>query len=221
MVGRARTDLINSLKQSIAGQQSFFKLAHQSSEATTKISFLIAETIAKKGKPCSGGQLVKDCLQIFTDVVFPDKKSFVENVSLSHQTVDGELMTWQQILKAHWSRDLAVASSTTSTLDESTDISDTAQLATFVRGVAKTFDVVEELLDICPLKGITTGKDVFAKVNQVIKKFKLSMNKLVGIATDGAPAPRRLPLATMIRPFHDSFFLPGKMPSSPLRCPHF
>ena len=50
----------------------------------------------------------------------------------------------------------------------------------------KTFDVVEELLDICPLKGTTTGKDVFAKVNQVIKKFKLSMNKLVGITTDGA-----------------------------------
>ena len=31
---------------------------------------------------------MKDCLQIFTDVVFPDIKSFVENVSLSHQTVD-------------------------------------------------------------------------------------------------------------------------------------
>ena len=64
-------------------------------------------------------------------------------------------------------------------LDESTDISDTAQPATFVRGVAKT---------ICPLKGTTTGKDVFAKVNQVIKKFKLSMNKLVGITTEGALA---------------------------------
>ena len=43
-------------------------------------------------------------------------------------------------------------------------------------------------MDICLLKGTTTGKDVFAKVNQVIKKFKLSMNKLVGITTDGAPA---------------------------------
>ena len=43
-------------------------------------------------------------------------------------------------------------------------------------------------MDICPLKGTTTGKDVFAKVNQVIKKFKLSMNQLVGITTDGAPA---------------------------------
>ena len=73
-------------------------------------------------------------------------------------------------------------------LDESTDISDTAQLAIFVRVVAITFDVIEELLDICSLKGTTTGKDVFAKVNRVIKKCKLSMKKLTGITTDRAPA---------------------------------
>jgi len=73
-------------------------------------------------------------------------------------------------------------------LDESTDISDTAQLAIFVRGVTKTFGVVEELLDICPMKGTTTGKDVFEKVNHVMEKFKLSKNKLTGITTDGAPA---------------------------------
>ena len=188
MVGRARTDLINSLKQSIAGQQSFFKLANQSSEAATKISFLIAETIAKKGKPFSDGQLVKDCLQIFTDVVFLDKKSFVENVSLSHQTVARRVDDMAANIEETLVQRLSGYEFYSLALDESTDISDTAQLATFVRGVAKTFDVVEEWLDICPLKGTTTGKDIFAKVNQVIKKFKLSMNKLVGITTDGAPA---------------------------------
>ena len=52
---------------------------------------------------------MKDCLQIFTDVVFPDKNSFVENVSLSHQLLLEELMTWQQILKTHWPRDSAGA----------------------------------------------------------------------------------------------------------------
>ena len=112
VVGRARTDLINSLKQSIAGRQSFFKLANQSSEAATKISFLIAGTIAKKGKPFSDGQLVKDCLQIFTDVVFQIKSlSWKMSVFLTKLLL-GELMTWHQILKTHWSRDLAVASST-------------------------------------------------------------------------------------------------------------
>ena len=155
-----------------------------SSEAATKVSFLIAETIAKKWKPFSDGQLVKDCLQIFTDVVFPDK-SFVENVSLSHQSVARRLVDMAANIEDAWVQRLSGCKFCSLALDESTNISDTAQLAIFVRGLAITFDVVEKLLDIYPLKGTTTGKDVFAKVNQVIKKFKLSMNKLIGITTDG------------------------------------
>ena len=181
MVGQARIDRINSLKQNIAGQQSFFEVANQSSEA---VSFLIAETIAKKGKPFSDGQLVKDCLRIFTDVVFPDKKSFVENVSLPHQTVARRVNDMTANTEGTLVQRLSGCEFYSLALDESTDISDTTQLSIFVRGVAITFDVVEELLDICPLKGTTTGKNVFAKVNQVIKKFKLSMNKLIGITTE-------------------------------------
>ena len=112
----------------------------------------------------------------------------MENVSLSHQTVARRVDDMAANIEDTLVQRLSGCEFYSLALDESTDISDTAQLAIFVRGVAKTFDVVEELLDICPLKGTTTGKDVFAKVNQVIKKFKLSMNKLVGIVTDGAPA---------------------------------
>ena len=108
-------------------------------------------------------------------MVFPDKKSFAENVSLSHQTVTRRVDDMAANIEDTLVQRL---SSCEFRLDENTDISDTAELALFVSGVAKMFDVVKELLGICPLKGTTTGKNVFAKVNQVIKKFKLSRNKM-------------------------------------------
>ena len=125
LIDQARTD------------QAVFLQTSQSSEAATKISFLIAETIAKKGKPFSGGQLVKDCLQIFTDVVFPDKKSFVENVSLSHQTVARKVDDTAANIEDTLVQRLSACEFYSLALDESTDISDTTQPAIFVRGVAK------------------------------------------------------------------------------------
>ena len=43
-------------------------------------------------------------------------------------------------------------------LDESTDLSNTAQLAIFIRGVDDDFNVTEELLELVPKKGTTTNR---------------------------------------------------------------
>lgn len=45
-------------------------------------------------------------------------------------------------------------------LDESTDVTDTAQLAIYVRGVDDNCDVTEELLTIIPTHGQTTGQEI-------------------------------------------------------------
>jgi len=42
-------------------------------------------------------------------------------------------------------------------VDESTDITNTAQLAIFILGVFDNFDVTEELLDLIPMADTTTG----------------------------------------------------------------
>ncbi|GBP17294.1 General transcription factor II-I repeat domain-containing protein 2 [Eumeta japonica] len=51
-------------------------------------------------------------------------------------------------------------------LDESTDVSDTAQLAIFIRDVDEEFTVTEELFALQPLKETTTGEDIFNKVQK-------------------------------------------------------
>ncbi|XP_026326221.1 general transcription factor II-I repeat domain-containing protein 2-like [Hyposmocoma kahamanoa] len=73
-------------------------------------------------------------------------------------------------------------------LDESTDLSDIAQLAIFIRGVDKEFTVTEELLALQPLKGTTTGEDIFNEVQKVFTRFGLPWSKLKGVCTDGAPS---------------------------------
>nr|CAH7716333.1 unnamed protein product [Callosobruchus chinensis] len=60
-------------------------------------------------------------------------------------------------------------------IDESTDIKDTAQLFVFIRGITGTFDIFEELANLCPMKGRTTGaeitKEVVASINQWCARY--------------------------------------------------
>ncbi len=73
-------------------------------------------------------------------------------------------------------------------LDENTDQGDTAQLAIFIRGVDATFTFGKEMLDLCHMKGTTTGRDIFEQVNSTLKVMNINKNKIISITTDGSPA---------------------------------
>ncbi|CAL4104910.1 unnamed protein product, partial [Meganyctiphanes norvegica] len=71
---------------------------------------------------------------------------------------------------------------------ESTDARDTAQLAIFICGINSNFDVIEEFLQLMPLKDTTTGEDIFEAVIKCFEIYKLDLSKLVSVTTDGAAA---------------------------------
>lgn len=74
-------------------------------------------------------------------------------------------------------------------LDESTDMSHTAQLAVFIWGVSEDFEITEvELLGLQPMKGTTQGTDLFTSLIELLNKFKLKLTNLAGVATDGCPS---------------------------------
>ena len=73
-------------------------------------------------------------------------------------------------------------------VDESADLTDTAQLIIFIRGVDDNFNVFQELLSLESLYGTTKGANIFQKLKLCTENFELDMNKLISICTDGAPA---------------------------------
>ena len=65
-------------------------------------------------------------------------------------------------------------------LDESTDV--------FIRGIDCSLNVTEEFLELTPLRSTTTGRGLFLALENCMKKHGLPWDKLVCLATDGAPA---------------------------------
>uniref|UniRef100_A0AAQ4RGF6 HAT C-terminal dimerisation domain-containing protein n=1 Tax=Gasterosteus aculeatus aculeatus TaxID=481459 RepID=A0AAQ4RGF6_GASAC len=73
-------------------------------------------------------------------------------------------------------------------LDESTDVTDTAQLAIYVRGVDNNFEVTEELLSVIAMHGQTTAQEIFRQLCYSIEDAGSQWKGLAGITTDGAPS---------------------------------
>ena len=73
-------------------------------------------------------------------------------------------------------------------LDESTEISFTAQLEVFLGGVDNHFNITEELAAIFLIKATTRSIDLWEGVMPTIKRLGLSLSKLSKINSDGVPS---------------------------------
>ncbi|XP_065642483.1 general transcription factor II-I repeat domain-containing protein 2A-like [Hydra vulgaris] len=159
-----------------------------SSYSATEISFLMAEAIAKSGKPFCTGDLLKNCLKIFCKEICPEKTPTVEDLSLSHQTIARRVEDLSKNIELSLKEKLNKCETYSLALDESTDRGDTAHLAIFIRDITSNFEVIEELLDINHMKDTTRGEDILSKVKKTLVKFELPEKKLCGVTTDGASA---------------------------------
>ena len=74
------------------------------------------------------------------------------------------------------------------TIDKSMDATNTAQLAVFVHGVNEDFHVLEEFVELIPMKNTTTGADILKEILQCLQAKNLNLAILVSITTDGDPS---------------------------------
>ena len=175
------------LKASLSKQRNFFTNINKLSEDSVKASFVLSEMIAKSSRPFTEGPFIKECFVKACEILCPDKKKVFEGISLSANTVAsiteaGNDFHEQLVRAAQNFEAFSVA------LDESTGVTDTAFCAVFIRGVDENLNVTEESLDLLPMKGTTTGRDIFQELEACIDRSGLPWDKLVSVATDDAPA---------------------------------
>ncbi|XP_077093645.1 general transcription factor II-I repeat domain-containing protein 2B-like [Siphateles boraxobius] len=188
--GKERTSKLEQLKRGYTAQQSLFTNLVKTGEAVTQASYVVAQEIAKWSKPFSDGEFVRDCMLKVADILCPEQKTKFRDVSLSNETVTRQIEDLANDLKEQLGKRVEGLGkgAFSIALDESTDISDTAQLLIFIRTVTENFDIGEELLSVESMKDTSKGVDICDAVCHSLDAYKVNLASMVGVTTDGAPA---------------------------------
>ena len=91
LLGQLRSDKINALKRSLGAQQAAFTRPNLEKENVVRASYVVSELIAKKLKPHSDGEFVKECLVATAELLAPDKVKLFQSVSLLRRTVSDRI----------------------------------------------------------------------------------------------------------------------------------
>lgn len=186
--GQMRLDKINALQRGLKSQQATFTRPHCDRENVIQTSYVLSELIARKLKPHVEGEFVKECITAAAGLLAPEKVQLFQSVSLSRRTVSDRITDMAKDIEKTLKDSAKDFQFFSLACDETTDITNTAQLAIFIRGITDEFDTREELLSLEAMHDTTTGEDLFERLVVSVKKLELTFEKLSGITTDGAPA---------------------------------
>ncbi|XP_066978980.1 general transcription factor II-I repeat domain-containing protein 2B-like [Macrobrachium rosenbergii] len=111
-------------------------------------------------------ELAPDCVDVGPELRMALKVEFISAIQrfvnlvketcLSHQTIGRRIDDLGDSIEGTLKDKLSACVLYSLALDESTDQSDTAQLVIFIRGIDINFNIIEEMLDLCHIKGTTT-----------------------------------------------------------------
>ncbi|KAM4562536.1 general transcription factor II-I repeat domain-containing protein 2-like [Odontesthes bonariensis] len=157
-------------------------------QRAVKASYVIAWEIAKASKPFSEGEFVRTCMIKAAELVCPENRQALANISLSRPTVTERVEELSSDLHSQLKEKIKSFVAFSIALDESTDVTDTAQLAIFIRGVDAALNVTEEFVSVVPMTDTTTANDVFVSLVGALDNLEVDWSRAVSVATDGAPS---------------------------------
>ncbi|KAG8234407.1 hypothetical protein J437_LFUL012792 [Ladona fulva] len=189
-----RKKKVCELESKLSAQQSVFVRPLSKSRNATTASFKIAYLLAKKKKPFQDGELLKEAFLACAESLFrgfSNKReiiSAIQELQLSDSIVLRRIEAIADDMQSQLKRDVETCDWFSLQFDESTDNSDTSQLAVIIRMLFNDFTVKEELLKILPLKERARGENIYNVFKIHAAEIGLPLKKLSVITTDGAPA---------------------------------
>ena len=148
---------VNKLKSQLSGQQSFFTQHTSKLKATTEASFRVSHVTVNNKKSFQDGEMVKKAFVEAADSFFRDFKnkgeilSSIKALQLSRSTVTRRYEAMSEDVTQQMGKNIEDCECFSLQLDESTDVSDTAQMCIFIRVVFSDIIAKEELLTVLPM----------------------------------------------------------------------
>lgn len=187
IVGDERNLLVEVLKAKKARQRGILFKETEEIRRATKTSYMISELIARAGRPFADGEFVKECLLAISNE-YPQEtvKSLLE-IPLSASTVQRRIETLGMDAESQLRSKLQAAQYYSLCLDESCDITGSAQVIIFIRSVMEDFSISEDLANVVSIDFNVNGATILKAIDDTVELLSLYWSKMVAITTDGAP----------------------------------
>ena len=116
---------------------------------------------------------------VVVETVCSEKMKLFSGVSFSARTITRRIKKIYENVKYNQKDCFGDLQFFSIAIDESTDTTDTAQLAVFVSGENGDFHVVENFVQLLPMMGTTTGADILKPLLQCLEVMNLNLSKPV------------------------------------------
>lgn len=186
LTGPLRSETFEAMQyRCLLSQQATLIHRQTEEESLTRASYKVAYALAKREKPFTDGELIKDCMTEVVAELCPDKTYLFNLINLAPNTVARRIEDIGSDI-AHQIADKAKDFHLYSlVLDESTDGCDTSQLLVFIRGVDHEFNVTQELALVHSTHGAVTEEDIFKALEKTLFEYNLEWSKLKCVSIDG------------------------------------
>lgn len=179
---------ISSLQFSHTQGTSMIRGGSSAQDKCTEASFRVSWILCKNMIPFTHAEVVKECMLESVKVMEGEESvNKYKKIPLSNDTATRRCKELANNISCQLVSELSQCNYFSLAADESTDISDTAQLTVFVRFFnGERF--MEELLGLVSLHGRTTGEIIFNEISKLLATKNVSIDNIVSVVTDGAPA---------------------------------